>query len=402
MHLQLTNLTKRLMAIPSVTGDLDECNKTLELVKQELANFTPIEFEKDGVRSLLFHNLNFTQSNEFVIPVKTGIQGLMDPRVKPEDDKSHEKDNVSTTKRKQGQHKLPKFRLILNAHLDVVPAHSEQFTPVEKDGKIYGRGAQDMKSGAAALILAFRETASKVNYPLGLQIVTDEETGGFKGAKHQLQQGVETEFILSGEPTDLTMMNEAKGPQWIKITSGGKSAHGAWAWEGKNAIDKLRLILNDLRKAYPEPVNEVWETTLNIATIGTSNTAQNKVPDDAYAILDFRVIPPDIKNFKNIFEKIIDKKATIEYMAAEPCQFTAKNNPDIETLKNTIEEITKKPAIFTKFHGGSDVRHYSSTGAGAVLFGPNGAGLHTDSEWVETKSIADYHAVILKFVTAIT
>ena len=83
-----------------------------------------------------------------------------------------------------------RFRVILNAHLDVVPAPPEQFRPRREGNRLYARGAQDMKVSALAQALAFRELAGPVGYPLALQLVTDEEVGGRNGTRYQLERGV--------------------------------------------------------------------------------------------------------------------------------------------------------------------------------------------------------------------
>ena len=129
-----------------------------------------------------------------------------------------------------------KFKIILNAHLDVVSGREEQYKPYEKDGKLFGRGAIDMKGAAAVEILVFKEVAKRVSYPLALQLVTDEEIGGFCGTKYQIEKGVRADFVIAGEPTDFGVNNKAKGIIWLKIKTKGKSAHGAYPWRGKNAL----------------------------------------------------------------------------------------------------------------------------------------------------------------------
>ena len=89
----------------------------------------------------------------------------------------------------RGAHRLH-FRIILNAHLDVVPAPAAQFRPRQEGDRLYARGAQDRKVSALVLAQVFRELASTLPYPLGLQLVTDEEVGGRHGTLHQIQQGV--------------------------------------------------------------------------------------------------------------------------------------------------------------------------------------------------------------------
>ena len=82
------------------------------------------------------------------------------------------------------------FRIILNAHLDVVPAPPGQFRPRRAGDRLVARGAQDMKVSALVQAQVFREQALGVGYPLALQLVTDEEVGGRNGTLHQIDRGV--------------------------------------------------------------------------------------------------------------------------------------------------------------------------------------------------------------------
>jgi len=77
--------------------------------------------------------------------------------------------------------KRPRFQVILNAHLDVVPAQPDQFRPRREGDRLYARGAQDMKVAALVEAQVFRELAAELPYPLALQLVTDEEVGGRDG-----------------------------------------------------------------------------------------------------------------------------------------------------------------------------------------------------------------------------
>ena len=80
------------------------------------------------------------------------------------------------------------FQVILNAHLDVVPAPPAQFRPRREGDRLYARGTQDMKVSALVEAQVFRELAGGLPYPLALQLVTDEEVGGRDGTLHQIEQ----------------------------------------------------------------------------------------------------------------------------------------------------------------------------------------------------------------------
>jgi succinyl-diaminopimelate desuccinylase len=80
-----------------------------------------------------------------------------------------------------GSPRPPRFRVVLNAHLDVVPAAADQFRPRRDGDRLYARGAQDMKVTGLVQAQVFRELAAALPYPLALQLVTDEEVGGRAG-----------------------------------------------------------------------------------------------------------------------------------------------------------------------------------------------------------------------------
>jgi len=105
----------------------------------------------------------------------------------------------------------PAFRVILNAHLDVVPAPPGQFRPRRDGDRLYARGAHDMKVSALAAAQVFREVAAGLGYPVALQLVTDEEVGGRDGTLHQLQHGVTGDFVIIGEQSGAARRDRIQG-----------------------------------------------------------------------------------------------------------------------------------------------------------------------------------------------
>lgn len=313
-----------------------------------------------------------------------------------------------------GKTRPKKFKIILNAHLDVVGGKPEQFKPYEKGGRLYGRGVIDMKSAAAVEVLVFKELVEKVNYALALQLVTDEEVGGFDGTKHQIEkipsaheQGVRADFVIAGEPTNLGINNRAKGIIWLKIQVKGKSAHGAYPWEGENALIKAKKIVDKIYNVYPLPKSESWQTTFNLAKIETPNETFNRVPDKAVVYFDIRYIPEEIKSLpfekgRKLLEKKIKKLVgslgEVDILLFEPPQFTDQRNYFIVKLQEAVKQnIGKKADIIVK-HGGSDIRHYNQVGCDGVTFGPIGGNLHGDEEWIEIKSLEKYYQILKDFL----
>lgn len=356
MNNDILDLAKQLISIPSEKNNSEALQKSLEVTKNILQGFTTHEFESNGVKSLLFSNAD------------------------------------TNTKH---------FKIILNAHLDVVPGEKDQYTPDVDGNKLIGRGSYDMKSAAAALILTFKEIANKVTYPIALQIVTDEEVGGFNGTKYQIKQGIRGDFVIAGENTDLLINNESKGIIWLTLTTQGKSAHGAYPWLGDNAIWKMKKNLDILEKQYPVPTKESWETTINLATISTNNETFNKVPDECKAGFDIRYIPQEEHTVVDKITSSIVKGTQHAVAVKEPAHFTDPENPYIQSLLKSIKEITNKDGVLIKKHGGSDIRFYNSIGCKGITFGPIGEGHHSDYEWVDIISLINYAKILQHFLLCI-
>lgn len=353
MITQILNRSKQLVSIPSTKENTQALHDVLEIAKKELADFTIEELEKDGIPSLLVYK----------------------EKTRPK-----------------------KFKVILNGHLDVVPGKKDQFKPHVKDGKLYGRGTYDMKAAAAVMILVFKEIANTVDYPLGLQLVTDEEVGGFKATKHQVESGVDAEFVIAGEMTDFQLKNKAKGILWTKIITSGTSAHGAYPWLGENAVTKMHQVLSHIFQKYPTPLKEDWVTTINLAKIETTNATFNKVPDDCTAWLDIRYIPEDKENILSALKEIIGVRGELHIQLMEPSFYTDPANKYILSLQKNIQEVSPHHGEIKHAHGASDLRHYAPIGAGGVEFGPIGYGMHTNDEWVDIQSLQDYYSILKKFL----
>ena len=180
------------------------------------------------------------------------------------------------------------FHVILNAHLNVVPAPPDQFRPRRDGDRLFARGAQDMKVTGLLAAQVFRELAASLPYPVALQLVTDEEVGGRDGTRYQLDHGVRGRFVIVGETSGLRIVNESKGMLVVRLLAAGRAAHAAYQWLGDNALVKLQNTVARLLARYPVATEEVWRTTVNLARVGTRNEGRNQVPADAEALLDIR------------------------------------------------------------------------------------------------------------------
>ncbi len=183
--------------------------------------------------------------------------------------------------------------VMLNAHLDVVPARLEQFQPEVRDGRIYGRASQDMKGSGAVLLRLIKDLAALAAPPdVGFMFVSDEEIGGENGSGELLRAGWGCGFFLAAEPTDLNICFAQKGCMWVEIHLRGHPAHGSRPWDGLNAFVALREGLDAMERRYPTPDESAWLTTV-VPTIVHGGEAGNRLPESLVLTLDIRHIPEE-------------------------------------------------------------------------------------------------------------
>jgi succinyl-diaminopimelate desuccinylase len=305
----------------------------------------------------------------------------------------------------RGQVRPSTFDIILNAHLDVVPGSPELFEPHIKDGRLYGRGALDMKGTAVVLANVFCEMVNKVPYGLGLQIVSDEEIGGYDGVRLHISQGVRSKFVIIGEYANESnvIYNAARGLCWAEIAFKGKSAHGGHLWHGSNAVVKAGNFAAAVLDHYPTPDKESWTTTASIANLYTPNQTYNKVPDAAVLKIDFRFTPEDpvfeSKESIQAFIASIDPEAELVNVATfEPAVQVEELNPYVQGLSAAMRDVTHTEPRYDARPGGSDGRHYALVKNDLVEFGLYGQHSHGDGEYVELHSFAEYRDILRQFL----
>lgn len=298
----------------------------------------------------------------------------------------------------------PHFTVVLNAHLDVVPAPASQFRPYRDGDRLYARGAQDMKVSALGLALAFRELAGRVAYPLGLQLVTDEESGGRDGTLHQLREGVASRFALIGEASGLRVVTECKGIIRARLQATGRSAHGAYPWLGDNALLKLSAAIDAILAAYPVPGAEAWRTTVNVARIGTSNRAVNQVPAEAEAWLDIRFPAgdPDLDGktpgqVAAYLAGFCQPGVTPVADSVAPPGRADESRPEVAALQ-AAARAQGYTGDFLRKHGTGDGRHYGAHAIASVAFGIGGDGQHGPDEYADLTTIAPYCQALTAFL----
>jgi succinyl-diaminopimelate desuccinylase len=191
--------------------------------------------------------------------------------------------------------------LVLNGHLDVVPVGEGwtkgPFSGEVVDGKLYGRGAVDMKGAVAAMAVAAASLV-RAGLPLGgrlvVMAVADEEQGGVHGSGAIVDSGrVEADAVVIGEPSDGGVVVAHRGTCFVRVRTYGRSGHASMPVNFDNAVERMVDVLTasrELELTY-EPHPLLGAPTIAIGTTITGGKKMNVVPDECEATLDIRTVP---------------------------------------------------------------------------------------------------------------
>lgn len=295
-------------------------------------------------------------------------------------------------------------RICLNGHLDVVEpegewSSTEPFEPIIEDGKLYGRGAADMKAALAAQIKAFIDLHKDNNFKghATLMAVGDEEIGGFNGSKpivkdyYQQENGFD--YALVGEATDMDIQVGTRGVLWLDIYLKGDNIHATRTeLADKNTIKELPEaleILQNLEMTYNNN-GSLPDPTAEVTNVETGDT-YNSLPGEVKIGMDIRYLPSqdletikeDIKNSLKDLNVDTEVKINTDHGGA----FELQNQKFRETSVNVLEEIRgEKPREITE-GGASDGRFFSEQGTPFIELGVNQEKVHGVDEYCQVENL---------------
>lgn len=310
----------------------------------------------------------------------------------------YESDGIESLVATYTHSKRPKIFLV--GHLDVVSANEEDFVAVRKKGKLYGRGAGDMKSAVAVLIKTFRYFARHEEKPsLGIMLATDEEKGGRNGPKYLLEkEGYSCNVAIvpdSNSGLNRIVVHQ-KGALHLKIFETGKRAHGSRPTEGVNAIEKLIKRYKKARRIVPYAKAVKWGTTMSLNKISGGHTV-NQVPEYAEVHLDIRY--PYESGFESIYKKLKellkDKMEVVHF--AKPF-IISKNNKWVRYYSDSARKYIDKKLFYAKEFGSSDASHFARRDIPVIVTGIGKGNIHSDKEWADIKEIDVFYKILKDFV----
>ena len=320
-----------------------------------------------------------------------------------------------------------------NSHTDVVEVGSgwtfDPFGGQLYDGKIYGRGACDMKGGLAASIIAveaFLEIFPTFNGAIEISGTADEETGGYGGVAYLAEKGffspTRVQHVIIPEPLNKDRICLGhRGGWWAEIETFGEIAHGAMPFAGDCAVRHMGEVLNEFEKTlYPALKQRITKmpvipegaknSTMNINSIHggqvepdteTNALPSHCVPDSCRIIIDRRfLIEEDVEEVKaevkSILEDIKSRRPKFEYEVKELNRvipsMTDKDAPIVKSIAASVEKVIGKKAEYVASPGSYDQKHIDRIGTlkNCIAYGPGILDLaHKPDEFVDVEDMID-------------
>ncbi len=300
--------------------------------------------------------------------------------------------------------------LLLNAHMDTVGVDGvvDPFGAEMRDGRLYGRGSQDMKGSLAAMMgvaKAFVDGGVKLAGDLLITAVADEEYLSI--GSDDLVKHVQADAAIVTEPTDLTLCRAHRGFIWYDVETIGRAAHGSRYAEGIDAnmrmgrfLARLDKLEQELRQRPPHPL--AGPPSLH-ASLLRGGTEISMYAAHSHLTLERRTIPGETQD-----QATAELQAIIDQLAAEDETFKAAVKPTFRRepfeiradapIVHILEQAMTNRLGAKPAHTGqtfwTDAALLAEAGMDTVLLGPIGQGLHSAEEWVDIQSVIDLAAIL--------
>jgi succinyl-diaminopimelate desuccinylase len=320
-----------------------------------------------------------------------------------------------------------------NSHTDVVEVGQgwtfDPFGGAVSDGKIYGRGACDMKGGLAASIIAaeaFIEEHPNFQGAIEISGTADEESGGYGGVAYLAEQGFfdpnKVQHVIIPEPLqkDRICLGH-RGGWWAEIETKGEIAHGSMPFLGDCAVRHMGAVLSEFEtKLYPAMAARFTEmpvvpegarqSTMNINSIHGGQKEQTDdfnglpahcVPDSCRIVIDRRYLVEETLDqvrdeVTALLEGLRETRPDFEYELTElnsvTPSMTDKTAPVVETVAKAIEEVMGKPPTYVASPGSYDQKHIDRIGKlkNCIAYGPGLLELaHKPDEYIGIDDMVD-------------
>jgi acetylornithine deacetylase/succinyl-diaminopimelate desuccinylase-like protein len=306
-----------------------------------------------------------------------------------------------------------KKRVVLAPHTDTVGdlgMSDRLFQPEIRNGRLYGRGACDTKGSVASMLMAVLSLALQGRRPATTEIIfaglIDEENSQL-GSRALVRSGFKADLAIVGEPTQLQVVTAHKGDLWLKVTTRGKSAHGAKPHLGKNAIHSMAQIINLIETDYATTLKNQSHPLLGQATVNVGSirggTQPNIVPDWCEISIDRRTLPGETSaTVLRGLRKFLVKhglKATINDSKEAPAP-SLETNPRLPLVQALLASVGQNSTVGVDYF--CDAAILAAGGIPSVVFGPGDiAQAHTATEWISVRQLDQAVAQLVGFLRSL-
>ena len=300
--------------------------------------------------------------------------------------------------------------LILNGHMDTVGVDEMEnpFSGFIEEGRLYGRGSQDMKGSLSAMlgsIKALVDDGISLAGDVILTAVADEENQSM--GTIELVKSLKADAAIVTEPTDLQVVSAHRGWIWYEVEVEGKAAHGSRFQDGKDAVLLMGRFLVELEKFSAELIQREGHHLTGPPSIHTSlikgGSDMCTYPPRCTVSIERRTVsgesePQVTQEIQRIINKLMeedpDYSARIKLIAERSALDTDPNSGIMRALKEAYQNQQGKPAQITGAAYWTDAALLAEAGMESVLIGPAGAGLHSAVEWVDLESVYDLAEIL--------
>jgi len=301
--------------------------------------------------------------------------------------------------------------LLLNAHLDTVGVEDMTIDPFGgelREGRMYGRGSQDMKGSLAAMITATKaimEAGITLRGDLLITTVADEEHSSI--GTEALVKEFKADGAIVTEPTDMHICRAHRGFIWFEVETLGRAAHGSRYTEGIDANMRMGRFLAELEKLEQEllqrePHELAGPPSLHAALI-QGGTEISKYAERCKLTIERRTVPGEtVEAATAELQEIIDRLAAQDSSFKATVKATFWREPfevrEEAEIVRVVDKILGERLGHHPEHSGqtfwTDAALIADAGAETVLLGPVGYGLHSAEEWVQMESLVDLAYVL--------
>lgn len=305
--------------------------------------------------------------------------------------------------------------LMLCGHIDTVGVEGmvDPFSPRVEDGRLYGRGAQDMKGGVAAMIAAAGLLASSwTRGRLVVAAVVDEEHESL-GAEALVRDWRADAAVIT-EPTDLCAAIAHKGFAWFEVVTTGRTAHGSRPAEGRDAILRMGRVLGALerldRDLQRRPAVRLEGTASLHASIITGGRELSSYPDRCALRLERRTVSTETAEtvsqqiedlLSDLREEDPEFQGSVRRLTWRSAYRLDERHRLVAALRAALARAGRSDAP-TGMSFWTDAAILGEAGIPTVLFGPGGAGLHSLTEYVNVEDVYTCRDVLVDTVRRLT